>query len=218
MIFAGLLGGYSMFLKDDTYTSTASFVMVKIPTQYNENSSSTAVTTGLTASEIEAMQRMISMSEQVIKTNEYLSDVKEQLVARDAKYESLSVGALRQMISIKVVGEATCFNLSVISTDAQLSYDVTDVVYHTFPGVIEDVFDSYSVTIKMIDPPLKASNANSKGVFKNAVIGGFAGAILSVLVVFVISKLDVIVRSKEKIENSFDIPIIGLIPRFEDDN
>ena len=33
VVFAGLLGGYSMFLKDDTYTSTASFIMVKTAIQ-----------------------------------------------------------------------------------------------------------------------------------------------------------------------------------------
>ena len=218
VVFAGLLGGYSMFIKDDTFTSKASFVMVKIPTQYNDSTGTTAVTTGLTASEIQAMQSMIAMSEQVVQTHEYLSSVKAQLVARDARYESVSVSQLRSMLSIKIVGEATCFDLSVVSEDSQLSYDVSDIVYQTFPDVIEDVFDSYSVTIKMIDPPRKASSANAKGTFKNAVIGGASGVILSALVIFIISKLDVVVRSKEKIENSFDIPVIGLIPRFEEDN
>ena len=218
VVFAGLLGGYSMFIKDDTYTSKASFVMVKIPTQYNDSTGTTAVTTGLTASEIQAMQSMISMSEQVIQTYEYLSNVKAQLVARDARYECISVSQLKSMLSIEIVGEATCFDLSVISEDSQLSYDVSDIVYQTFPNVIEDVFDSYSVTIKMIDPPRKAASANGKGTFKNAVIGGVAGGVLSMLAIFVISKLDVVIRSKEKLENSFDIPVIGLIPRFEEEN
>lgn len=218
IVFAGMLGAYSMFLKADTYTSKASFVMVKIPTQYNDSTGTTAVTTGLTASEIQAMQSMISMSEQIIQTHDFLTKVKEKLVERDVRYENVTTAQLKQMLSIKVVGEATCFDLSVISEDSQLSYDVADIVYQTFPGVIEDVFDSYSVTIKMIDPPRKPASANSKGTFKNAVIGGVAGALLSALAVFVISKLDVVIRSKEKLENSFEIPIIGLIPRFEEDN
>ena len=84
--------------------------------------------------------------------------------------------------------------------------------------VIEDVFDSYSITIKIINSPKKALTANSKGVFRNAIIGGFAGALVTMLAVFVVSRLDVIIRNKEKIEQSFDIPILGLIPRFEQDN
>jgi capsular polysaccharide biosynthesis protein len=218
IVFAAAFGGYSMFMKDDTYTSTASFIMIKIPTQYGENSGNGAVTTGLSTSEISAMQSMIAMAEQVMETNEYLSNVKEKLVARDAKYANVSVVALKSMLAIEIVGDATCFDLSAISIDPQLSYDVTDIVYETFPDVIEEVFDSYSITIKIIDPPLKATAPNSKGVLKNAIIGGFGGAILAMLAVFIISKLDVIVRSKEKLEQNFDIPIIGTIPRFESDN
>ena len=218
IVFAGALGGYSMFMKDDTYTSTASFIMVKIPTKYDGNSGSTAVTTGLNASEIEAMQYMIGMAEQIMETNDYLTTVKTALVERDARYQSVSVNALKSMLSIKVVGDATCFDLSVLSTDPQLSYDVSEVVYQTFPAVIEKYYSSYSISIKLIDTPVKATSANSKGVLKNAVIGGFGGGVLALLLVFVVAKLDVIVRSKEKIEQSLDIPIIGLIPRFESDN
>lgn len=218
VIFAAALGGYSKFMKDDTYTSTASFIMVKIPTKYDGNNGSTAVTTGLNASEIEAMQYMIGMAEQIMETNDYLSTVKAALVERDERYQSVSVNALKSMLSIKVVGEATCFDLSVVSTDPQLAYDVSEVVYQTFPAVIEEFYSSYSISIKLIDAPVKASSPNSKGVLKNAVIGGFGGGVLALLLVFVLAKLDVIVRSKEKIEQTFDIPIIGMIPRFESDN
>lgn len=217
VLFAGMLGGYSYFLKDDTYTSTASFIMVKTPTQYNQETGTTAITTGLSASEIDAMQSMISMTEQIMETNQYLTSVRDELILRDARYESVTLDYLRKVLSIKVVGEATVFDLSAITTDPQLSYDISDIVYHTFPDVIKDKFDSYSITIKIIDPPLKANTANSKGVIKNAIIGGLAGAVLSMLIVFVVAKLDIVIRTKEKLEQSFNIPVIGVIPSFETD-
>lgn len=218
IVCAAVLGGYTMFIKEDTYTSKAKFIMVKIPTQYAEDSGTTsAVTTGLNAQEIEAMQQMISMSEQVMETDDYLITVKEALVAKDEKYKSVSLGQLRQFLSIKIVGEATVFDLSAVTNDAQLSYDILDVVYHTLPSVIGETFKSYSIEIKVIDSPDKATSADGKGVLKNTVIGGLAGVVLSMLAVFIISKLDVVVRSKEKLEQSFDIPIIGMIPRFDDE-
>ena len=219
VIFAAILGGYSMFIKDDTYTSTSSFIMVKIPTQYDEDSNGAfAITTGLSASEISAMQSMIGMAEQIMETKDYLKTVKEGLVNVNPEYMSVSVQELRNMLSVKVVGEATVFDLSVISEDPELAYLVSDIVYHTFPNVIEEYFDSYSISIKVIDTPVKATSPNSKGTFRNAVIGGLAGVVLSMLVIFVISKLDIVIRSKEKIEQGYDIPVIGLIPRFEGDN
>ena len=46
---------------------------------------------------------------------------------------------------------------------------------------------------------------------------GFAGAVLTALIVFVVAKLDIVIRSKEKLEQSFNVPVIGVIPRFETD-
>lgn len=216
-IFAGMLGGYSMFIKEDTYTSTASFIMVKTPTQYGGTSGSTAITTGLSASEIDAMQSMIGMTEQIMETNQYINSIKEALVEKDAKYEKISGATLRSALSIKVVGEATVFDLTATTTDPQLSYDITDIVYHTLPDVIGDYYKEYSISIKVIDPPLKAINRNPRGTIRNALIGGFAGAVLTALVVFIVAKMDIVIRSKEKIEQTFNIPVIGVIPRFESD-
>jgi capsular polysaccharide biosynthesis protein len=214
VICAGALGCYSMFIKDDTYTSTASFIMVKTPTKYGNQSGSAAITTGLSASEIDAMQSMITMTEQIMKTNQYMNSVREALIEKDARYETVSVGYLRKVLSIKIVGEATVFDISAITTDPQLSYDITDVVYHTFPDVIRDYYEEYSISIKVIDPPLKAINRNARGTVRNAFIGGFAGAVLTALIVFVVAKLDIVIRNKEKLEQSFNIPVIGVIPTF----
>lgn len=217
VIFAGMLGSYSLFLKDDTYTSTASFIMVKTPTQYGTATGSAAITTGLTASEIDAMQSMIGMSEQIMETNQYLSTVKEKLVAKDSRYESVSRSQLKNALSIKVVGEATVFDLSAVTTDPQLSYDIADVVYHTFPEVIGNFYEEYSISIKVIDPPVKVTTRNAKGTVRNTFIGGFAGAALAALIVFVVTKLDIVIRSKEKLEQCFNVPVIGVIPSFDSD-
>lgn len=218
IIFAGTMGVYSMFIKEDTYTSTASFIMVKTPTQYGTTSGSTAITTGLSASEIDAMQSMISMADQIMKTNQYLSTVKEALVAKNPEYERLSVAYLSKLLSTKVVGEATVFNLSATTNDPVLSYDIMEVVYHTFPGVIDNYYEEYSISIKVIDPPVKEIGRNARGTVKNTLIGGFAGGVLAALVVFVVAKLDFVIRTKEKLEQSFNIPVIGVIPRFEGEN
>lgn len=218
IIFAGTMGVYSMFIKEDTYTSTASFIMVKTPTQYGTTTGTTAITTGLSASEIDAMQSMISMADQIMKTNQYLSTVKEALVAKNPEYERLSVAYLSKLLSTKVVGEATVFNLSATTTDPVLSYDIMDVVYHTFPDVIDSFYEEYSISIKVIDPPVKEIGRNARGTVKNTLIGGFAGGVLAALVVFVVAKLDFVIRTKEKLEQSFNIPVIGVIPRFEGEN
>lgn len=219
VVCAVLLGGYSVMFEKDTYTSKASFIMVKIPTQYNTSDGKDyAVTTGLNESEISAMQSMIAMSEQVMETSRYLATVKEELVRRDEAYEDVSIGQLKNMLSIAIVGSATCFDVAAVSTDPTLSYHVTDIVHDTLADEIEYVFASYSITIKDIDPPVEAISPDGKNTVRNALIGFLAGALLTMVIVFIVNKLDVVIRSRDKIETNFNIPIIGTIPRFENDN
>lgn len=121
------------------------------------------------------------------------------------------------MLSIKIEGEVTVFYVSSVSEDANLAYEVADIVHDKLPQKLEEVFSSLSVEIKDIDLPRMATSPNSKGTVKNAIIGFAAGAILSMLVIFIISTLDVYVRSKEMLEDNFEFPIIGVIPHLENE-
>lgn len=214
ILFGILFGGYSFFIKDNQYTSQASFVMVKVPTKYSEDVAA-AVTTGLNQNEIMAMQNMIGMSEQIMKTTAFATTVKEKLVERDSRYESVSLGSIKSMLYINLVGDGTFFNLTATSTDAQLAFDVADIVYSILPDQIEEIFDRYAINVKEIDPPLMASSPNGKNTVRNTLIGLVGGMLFSMVIVLVITKIDVVVRSKEQIENNFNIPIIGIIPKKE---
>jgi capsular polysaccharide biosynthesis protein len=212
VLFAALLGGYTVFIQKDTYTSAGAFVMLKTPTKYNDSDTNSATTTGLNANEIEAMQNMIEMSETVMETSSFLTVIKEELVARYPEYSGISLGQLQSALSITVDGDSTVFYLSAVSGDSKLSYAIAEVANDKFPEKIEDVFSTYSIKIKSIDPPRQALSPDGKGTVKKALIGFIFGAVVSMIAIFVVSKLDVIVRSKEKIENNYDIPIIGVIP------
>lgn len=212
VVFAGAFGFYSKFVKSDTYTSTAKFIMVKVPTKYNDEVTNAAQNTGINANEITAMQSLIEMAEQVMKTDDFLYKVRDELVKRDQKYSSFSPKVLRSMLSISLDGEGTVFDVKCISDSSKVSFDVTEVVYLTLPDVIKDVFSSYAIIIKDIQTPAEAESANSKNTMRNTVIGFIGGALLGFVAVFVVSKLDVAIRTREKIESNFDIPVIGVIP------
>lgn len=218
VLFAGAFGVYSKFIKDDTYTSTAKFIMVKVPTKYSNEDTNTAQNTGINANEITAMQSLIEMAEQVMKTDDFLLTVKDELVKRNEEYSEYSVADLRSMLSISLDGEGTVFDLKCVSGSSQISFDVTEVVYLTLPAVIKDVFDSYAIIIKDIQTPSEALAPNSKNTTRNTIIGFLAGVLLGMVAVFVVSKLDVVIRTKEKIESSFDIPVIGVIPHLDANN
>ena len=59
------------------------------------------------------------------------------------------------------------------------------------------------------------NSANSKNVTRNTFIGFMGGSFLAMIVVFLFAQFDIYVHDKKKLEETFDLPIIGLIPRYD---
>ena len=205
ILCAAAFGAYSMFMKPETYTSWSSFSMVKVPMSGSQNE-----TTGINPTEIEGMQYIIKSSEHVLSSRTFGETVREKLEG----FESVTVEQIQHMVSISLMGDTTNFKLTVVSGDPELSKAVADITYEIFPEDMKGRF-SYAVKITEIDPPLMPKGPDSTNAVRNAVIGFAIGLVASMLVVFVLAKMDVVIRSRETIESSFDIPVLGVIPRFE---
>ena len=70
------------------------------------------------------------------------------------------------------------------------------------------------VTVKILQIAKAPSSPNSRNVLFNTMIGIAVGAVLSMALIFVMDMFDVIIHDKKKIEDTFDVPILGVIPRF----
>ena len=214
ILLGGFLGVKTMFFEADTYTTTGKLLMNKVPTKYSEGVSNSPQSTGINANEIEAMQRLISMSEEIMKADDFIFKVKNKLAEMDSGYADVSNEQLKRMLSIETVGEETVFAIKTVSTDPKLGFYVAEIVYEMLPDDIIATFDTYAIDIKEIETPTKAK-LNGKSVVKDAAIGFIGGALLTMAIIFIVFKLDVMIRSKERLEDNFDIPVIGVIPRLE---
>ena len=119
------------------------------------------------------------------------------------------------MISISQYGDTEAFEVSVTSTNPELSYAVATslsvAIRDNLPNKLPYEKGSIYTTIISAAVP---STANSKNVLRNAIIGFLAGAVLAMVFVFVYNMFDVTIRDRKKIEDNFDIPVLGVIPRF----
>ncbi len=195
--------------RPDTYTSISTFSMSKVPL-----SSSDSTTTGINSAEIDAMQSIINSTKHILESRTFCNGVREILVG----YDKISAADIRNMLSVSLMDDTTDFAVTTRTNDPELSKAVADAVFQIFPEKLKEKFGSYAIAISSIDPPEKAKSADAKGTLKNALIGFLAGVFLSALAVFVWVKFDVIIRGREKIEESCDIPILGVIPKFEIDD
>ncbi len=207
VICAASLGAVATMQKD-TYTSTSLFIMTKVPMSTSESTN-----TGLNSGEIEAMRSMVNSSKKILSSKTFGRSVRDKLVG----YENVTVDDIRSMLSISLLDEDTAdFMVSTKTGDPELSKDVANIVHQLLPEEIEAL--PYAIKVEEIELPEVATSPDDKGVTKNAVIGFAVGVVISALLVFVYAHFDVVIRRREKIEESCSIPILGVIPRLELDD
>lgn len=195
VVFAMLLGGFSMFIKKDTYTSSSTLYVYR---------SDQSATTG----DITAAHEMLEIYEIVLKSDDVLGMVIAKLPAEYSNM-NLSVTYLRKIISFTNKVNGT-FTISFTTDNQALSFALTQSMESIAPSVILTRIPN-ALNIHIIQSA-KLPVANSKHTVRNALIGFLGGAVAAAVVVWLVSVLDVAIRDKKKIEDNFDFPVLGVIP------
>ena len=227
LIFGGALGIYSAFIKQDTYTSTAMIMVTK-----NTGGS-------LTTSDRYLAADMVEPYEIVIKSDTFLSDVIyymekgaleiaeaagdaegmaiAQMLSKYASDYELTPSKIAPMITIKKLGDTEIFDLNVTSSNPGLSHAVAVALNAKITadkGGLSEMLTYNDVSTSTIDEPVYNEVANSKNVVRNTLIGLVGGALLTMIALYIVSMFDIIVRDRKKLDDNFDIPVLGVIPRF----
>jgi len=202
VLLAAMLSVYSVFFKKDTYTSS-SIVYV-----YNDKGGSNSVTN----TDIQAAEEMVNIYNIAITGDKFLEAVcvKPELT----KYE-LTPDAIKNMLTINQVDDNPVFVISVTSLSPDLSYDVAAVITNSIGVDLQENIIKNALKSSVFEEPEIATSPNSKGTVRNALIAFIAGFVISLVVVWVHASFDVVIRSTKKIEDTLDLPILGVIPRHE---
>ena len=204
VVLSAALSAYSVFMKEDTYTSS-SIVYV-----YSERNNVGTPSTG----DLQAAEEMVSVYEIAIKTEKFLKLVLSN--GSLSKYQ-LSPSAIKSMIKVSQLEESATFQVSVTSTDPMLAYDVAVAVTSGIETYIqgENGLVRNALLSSVFEDPSIPTAPNSKGVVSKAIIAFAAGFVLTAACVWAYSFFDVVIRSSQKIEDNLDIPVLGIIPRHE---
>lgn len=210
VVAAAVLGIYS-FAQTDTYTSRGKYMMSKV------NMSDSSASTGLNTGEVEAMHIMISNMEEIIKTKNFANEIIRRL-EEDHGILDYDVSDIASMMSVSLVNsDTTCYYFSVTTGNAKHSQIIADIAGEFLKDqYLENT--KYAIDITRIDDPQAPLSRNSKNVMRNTLIGFAGGLLFSLVLIFVLSRFDIVIRTRDKLEDSFDIPILGVIPRLELEN
>ena len=214
MLFGFVMAFYSGVVKEESYTSTTRIHISK----------NTSGSSDLNVSDVEFATFYLQTYVELMKVPDFLEkvvkDFKETpdyLEYGEAKgWNNLTGSRIKNKISTSTVQDI--LTVSVTTGDPLLSYGLANSIQNVICQTEEPVlaYPIEIVTPYTIQHPNRLDTAipNSRNVPLNTIIGAAVGAVLSMAVIFVANMLDVTIRDKKKIEDNFDIPVLGVIPRF----
>ena len=201
VIVAGAFGLYSGVIKEDSYKSSLSMYVYK-----SENSATT--------SDIAVAKEMVNIYRLIIETDEVLNMIIGELPGQYKDY-NITTSSLRSMLTVSSRGNTGAFTISVTASDPALAHDIAESVENIVPSEIKSRIPN-ALQLTIIDSPRYGSLVD-KNVTRNIFVGFIAGFVFAAVVVWIINVFDVVIRDKKKIEDNFDLPILGVIPRHDVD-
>ena len=196
VLLAVVFALYTIFMVPDTYTAT-----YKVNIKSNTTPS---------MADIQATDSVIESKAMFIYSNRFCEQICTYLIREyGSKYNSLKPGQVKGAISYIPQGNGNLV-LYVTTGNEQLTAGIAKALSTYVPDEFYNHSPIYTVT--PIEDPAELIAPNSKNTSVNAVIGFCIGAIASAAAVWVYSMIDVTVRDKKKLTDSFDIPVLGVIP------
>lgn len=195
VVCSAFMGVYSGVIKKDTYTASSLMYVYKDSASINFNDAQIAET-------------MIDNYRIKLYTDDMLAKIVNALPSDYDEY-NVTMGMLRQSISFSNQKNGM-FKISVTTPNPQLSFALMVCVENIAPVEFRNI--NVSLGIDIMDSTKLPKAPDSKNVPTNVLIGFAAGAFVSALAVWIFTAFDTSIDSKKKIEDNFDIPVLGVIP------
>ena len=103
--------------------------------------------------------------------------------------------------------------VAVKHPNPQIAYEITNTILELAPDELARVVVSGSANI--IDAADLPEQPISPNIPKNTLIGGFLGVFVAAAIIFLRDLFDNTLKTPDEIENSFGVPVLGMVPHIE---
>ena len=155
-------------------------------------------------------QRMAELYGKVVSNQKFLENV-----AKSSHLTDMGVNArfIASALSPSNIGDGI-FRVSVTTGKAILSYNIALAVQDELHLHIRD-YIADAPTTNVFSDPLLPGTPDSKSTVKNAFITALVASIVATVVVWIVSAFDIVIHDKKKLEDNFELPVLGVIPHQE---
>lgn len=202
VILAVLVGGatYTYFKISATpqYKSTAKLYI---------NTEGQQTSTDVSTSAITGAINLLPSYIEVLQSKTFLDKVSDDL---DNKY---TYDKIVGMLSLEAVTDTNIVSINVKHSDSHVAYLVCSSIVNNAPSEMARVFGGGST--KLTEYPEEADEPEALHTMRNAVIGMIVGAIIAMVIIFLVNMFDTRVKSKDELIARYGIPILGEIPNLD---
>ncbi len=217
VIFAilGALVGYFYTNQYTTLTYSSDVKFLAYATDgsddVNENNSVEVVRSSNT-SKMNYTRSMLPTYITIMETNEFNTRVISDL--NEAYNSNFSSNILDGAIEIEILNDTAIFQITVTTTDPELSYKIAKQLETTVPKIMKEKNQGL-VRASVEDRAIKATTAGSKGYAKKMLFSTLIAIALSAAYVVLRTLLDVRIKSSDELTEKYNIPVLGSVPNFE---
>lgn len=159
--------------------------------------------------ELNYNQRIVNTYIEMLDTVDFYNSVKN-----DSNL-NCSAEQLRNMIDFQVMNETEIFKIEVSADSPELAKLIADTTSPVAISTIKSIQES--ATIKQVEGATFPSSASDYNIKTNCIAGFMIGVVLAIIIVFLKDVLDIKVKSEEDLFERYTLPILSVIPNFEED-
>ena len=188
---------YSSFFVTPMYVSTAKMYV------YNNDRQNMQIS----AADLSASQQLINTYIEIIKGNTVMQEVAQKINL------GYSASQIKAMFSASAVNETEIFKISIRYSNPEHAQRIVNAIIEIAPEYIKTTVKAGSVEI--IDAASLPKSPSYPNVATDTIKGFLAGAVLSLGVLVAINFLDRRIHSDDDITESYNIPLLGIIPEIQ---
>lgn len=190
---------YTKYMVKPMYQSTATLILTK---------SDSGQGTTITQTEVTLNQQLVATYTELMKTNNVLRQVIQNL-----GYEDMTEESLRENVTVQLVSSTQLIEISIKNSDPERAKDLTNEMAKVF---IAKAIEIYKLdNIHIVDEAKVATNPYNINHKKDVLMFAIVGFVLSVGVVFIRSLFDTTIRNSEEVEKKLGLTVLALIPQYD---
>jgi len=182
---------YVLFIQTPMYQATTTLVL-------------TAEESVITQGDITVNRNLIQTYREVVKSNKILNS------ALNRTTYDLTVRELYNMVDVTAVPNTDILEIKVRSEDPHKPHILANIISHDFKEMVQEIYNIKHISVvDQAEPPTNPYNQN---FMLQTIIITLIAVLITCFIALLVYFLDDTIKDEKQIEESFKVPVVGVIP------